>query len=235
MKLWYAQVYLILNAWYFHKLDADQQCTADQCIRCGSSNPTLDLLDLECTVEEVTGSQPGVSVYKLSCYVAEDNCSPVNTSDLDLCNLTEGQIGCYCSLHVSKLNVSQGENGSLTFVSGLASYHVQTYKATACYDGLIVTELCEVEEYTTDPLLDFSSDNVFSCRCYGTNCTESITITISMQQPTQNPTSTETFSELWTVTNPSSDTSPTASVSSSANTSSTVIIPIVILLLILVV
>ena len=216
MKLWYAQVYVILSAWYFHELGADQRCTADECISCGSPIPSPDL---DCTVKEVASSHSVVSTYRLSCHVADiadDNCSSVNTSDIEDCAPGLNQIGCYCSLHVSGLNLSREENGSLTFVSGLASYHVQTYRATSCNDELEVTELCEVEEHTTDPLQDFSP-NRLSCRCYGTNCSRTITITITVQLPSQNPNSTGTFSQLWTVTDRSSDIFLMASVSSSAS------------------
>ena len=215
MKLWYAQVYVILSAWYFHEVGADQRCTADECMSCGS--PTI--LDLDCTIEEVASSQPGVSIYRLSCYfadIADDNCSLVNTSDIAKCAPSMGKIGCYCSLHVFELNLSREENGSLTFVSGLGSYQVQTYQASRCSDELGVTELCEVEEYTTEPLLDFNPSRL-SCRCYGTNCSRTITITITVKLPSENPNSTGTFSQLWTVTDRSSGTFLIGSVSSSAS------------------
>ena len=221
MKLWYAQVYVILSAWYFHELGADQRCTADECISCGAPIPSPDL---DCTIEEVASSKPVVSIYRLSCHVvdiADDNCSPVNTSDIADCGPTSAvpsAFGCYCSLHVSGLNLSREENGSLIFVSGFASYHVQTYPADRCTDEVMVTELCEVEEYITEPLLDFSP-NTLSCRCYGTNCSRTITITITVQLPSQNPNSTGSFSQLWTVTSHSSDTPLTDSVSSSASAS----------------
>ena len=215
MDLWYAQVYMILSAWCFHELGADQ-CTADACVRC-ASNPLPDF-DLECTLGKVSSNQPGVLVYRLFCYVTENTCALVNLSDVEDCALTPNQIGCYCSLHVTSLEVAQEENGSLTFVSGSASYHVQTYKASRCIDGYI-TELCEAEEYTTEPLQDFLKDAGFSCRCYGANCSSSITVTIrlSVEQPTQTPNSTGTFSQLWTVTDHSSSTSRMASVSLPGN------------------
>ena len=180
MNLWYVQVYMIFSAWCFHRLRGDS-CTTEACLSCG---PLVPIVDLDCTVEEVASSQSGISVYKLSCYVTTDNCSLISNSEIEYCIPTSAILGCFCSLHVSSVKVTQGNNGSLTFVSGWATIHTVQYGLSMCKSDLVVTELCETEKNTTKPLLDFLNDNasMLSCRCYGTNCSRNITATINVQQ-----------------------------------------------------
>ena len=58
-------------------------------------------------------------------------------------------------------------------------------------------ELCEVEKHTTEPLPDFLNDiHLLACRCYGTNCTRNVTVTISVGQPNPNSASTMAVSQM---------------------------------------
>ena len=221
MNLWYVRVYVIFSAWCFHRLRGDR-CTAEACPNCGpSEGPFLPTVDLDCTVDEIASSQPGISVYRLSCYVTTDNCSLSSSSELDACIPTMALLGCYCFLNVMSLKVTQDNNGSLTFVSGLANIHTQGYGFPRCTSRLVVTELCETEESTAKPLLDFLNDDpILSCRCYGTNCSRNITATISVEQSVEQQPNPNSISAV-TVSG-SSSTIRRSSTSGNSSTSSVI-------------
>ena len=191
MNLWYIQVYMIFSAWCFHHLQGER-CTAEECLSCG---PSLPQFDIDCTVEEIASSQPVVLAYRLSCYVTDDKC-PLTSEE---CMADPHLIGCYCALYIFGLKLTQDSNGSLTFISGFGSYHTQTYGFSECSSRVVVRELCETEENITGPLLNFLDNysGIFSCRCFGTNCSRNITVTFSVeQQPDPNSISTIAVSQL---------------------------------------